>query len=436
MRRIFLFTLLSLLGAVSSKLTPPMFKTFPVGTIKPTGWALDQATIQANGLAGSLAEWYEFVSNSTWTGGTVEYSAMDEAAPYWFNGIVPLAFQLDDAKLKKQVKAFLDYMLDHQQADGWLGPDGPDRPRLIWPRYLALFGLMQYAEADPSETTRIVAAMHRRQDIRYPEGKEAELLETMTIARDTGASWKQFFTDDVFPKGVPAVDDLMTNVFGMESNYPCCTVNFPQGFPKFWANSFVEETSSGALVHALLGPAAFAGTLESGNKVSVTVDTTYPFGSTLRYIVKTARPLTFKIRVPGWALATSTSTVEGRTSRLNPDSSTSLQSFSVISGGTSITVDLAREIRIEPRSNGSVAVHHGPLLYAVIWSPGLSRNATEHLSRGTRAGAVACEIVWNIVSQDADWPPQSPNQCTGSRFNVTLVPFGGTRLRIGELPTM
>mgnify|MGYP001559766086 CR=1 FL=1 len=36
-----------------------MYRTFPVGAVKPSGWALDQAKIQADGLAGSLAEWYE-----------------------------------------------------------------------------------------------------------------------------------------------------------------------------------------------------------------------------------------------------------------------------------------------------------------------------------------------------------------------------------------
>ena len=50
--------------------------------------------------------------------------------------------------------------------------------------------------------------------------------------------------------------------------------------------------------------------------------------------------------------------------------------------------------------------------------------------------ALACEIDWPVVSGDADWPPQSPNTCQGDAFNVTLRPFGGTRLRIGQLPTM
>lgn len=50
--------------------------------------------------------------------------------------------------------------------------------------------------------------------------------------------------------------------------------------------------------------------------------------------------------------------------------------------------------------------------------------------------ATACEIKWALANGDPDWPPASPNKCTGSPFNVTLRPYGGTRLRLAELPTM
>ena len=50
--------------------------------------------------------------------------------------------------------------------------------------------------------------------------------------------------------------------------------------------------------------------------------------------------------------------------------------------------------------------------------------------------AAACEINWSVVEGDPDWPPRSPNTCIGEAFEVTLRPFGGTRLRVGELPTV
>ena len=60
--------------------------------------------------------------------------------------MVALAFQLEDQLLIGQVRDFLDWTLDHQGSDGWLGPEPlvPDAtiPRLVWPRYLILMGLV------------------------------------------------------------------------------------------------------------------------------------------------------------------------------------------------------------------------------------------------------------------------------------------------------
>lgn len=62
------------------------------------------------------------------------------------NGMVSLAFQLNDQRLIGQVRSFLDWTLDHQGSDGWLGPEpfvpNATIPRLVWPRYLILLGLI------------------------------------------------------------------------------------------------------------------------------------------------------------------------------------------------------------------------------------------------------------------------------------------------------
>lgn len=117
------------------------YDSLPVGAIKPTGWLQDQLVLSANGLAGHEFDFYRYVARSTWLGGTHEYSELHESAPYWFNYIVPLAWTLDDARLKEQAKTFLDYVLDHQAEDGWLGPEATRETRGIWARSLLLFGL-------------------------------------------------------------------------------------------------------------------------------------------------------------------------------------------------------------------------------------------------------------------------------------------------------
>lgn len=89
-----------------------------------------------------MFEFYRFVHNSRWIGGEDEYSGLAEASPYWFNGVVPLAFGLDDERLKEQVKYYLDYVLDHQQEDGWLGFETTPQERGLWGRCLLLLGLI------------------------------------------------------------------------------------------------------------------------------------------------------------------------------------------------------------------------------------------------------------------------------------------------------
>jgi hypothetical protein len=76
--------------------------------------------------------------------------------------MVTLAHQLDDARLLGDVKGFLNHIYASQQDDGWFGPDpfNSSLPRLLWPRYLAMLGLIQYAEADPSEFKPITDLIH------------------------------------------------------------------------------------------------------------------------------------------------------------------------------------------------------------------------------------------------------------------------------------
>lgn len=97
------------------------------------------------------------------------------------NGLVPNAVLVDDATIQSQVQAFLDYVLDHQSSDGWLGPEANDtsKPRYLWgrslnsllflnglsdklaTRYPFLFGAIQMMENDPSLSDRVIPALYK-----------------------------------------------------------------------------------------------------------------------------------------------------------------------------------------------------------------------------------------------------------------------------------
>ena len=95
------------------------FYMLPLGAVRPSGWLKKQMQIQANGLSGHLDEtWADVGSNSGWLGGTGESW---ERGPYFLDGLVPLAYLLDDARLKAKAQKFLEWTLTHQatQRDDW-----------------------------------------------------------------------------------------------------------------------------------------------------------------------------------------------------------------------------------------------------------------------------------------------------------------------------
>src|ERR1700761_4820320 len=82
----------------AAPLAPNAFYLLPVGSVRPAGWLRDQLQIQANGLGGHLDEtWADVGSNSGWLGGSGESW---ERGPYFVDGLVPLAYLLDDQRLK------------------------------------------------------------------------------------------------------------------------------------------------------------------------------------------------------------------------------------------------------------------------------------------------------------------------------------------------
>jgi uncharacterized protein len=122
-------------------LQPNAFLPLPLGAIKPQGWLERQEKIQARGLTGHLDEfWNDVGGNSGWLGGTGESW---ERGPYYLDGLLPLAYQLNDTRLIAKAKKWVEWTLQSQGSDGQFGPRKNDD---WWPRMVMLKVLTQYAE--------------------------------------------------------------------------------------------------------------------------------------------------------------------------------------------------------------------------------------------------------------------------------------------------
>ncbi len=127
--------------------THKTFDRLKLTEIMPEGWLKRQLQIQMDGLSGHLHEiWDSVGSYSGWLGGTGENW---ERAPYYLDGLLPLAHYLHDEKRWALCMRFIDWTLKSQNADGNFGPQATQED--YWSRYVMLKVLIQYQEITGDE---------------------------------------------------------------------------------------------------------------------------------------------------------------------------------------------------------------------------------------------------------------------------------------------
>ena len=129
------------------RLAEPAFRPLPLGSVTAEGWLRRQLRIQADGLCGHLDEFWPDIAQSQWFGGKAEGW---ERAPYWLDGVIPLAWVLGDQPLQARVKRYVEHIVAHQRPDGWYAPypaDASAKSYDVWSILLANKVLVQYHEA-------------------------------------------------------------------------------------------------------------------------------------------------------------------------------------------------------------------------------------------------------------------------------------------------
>ena len=238
-------------GFVPSALAPQAFSTPAVGSAAPSGWLAAELSVQAKGLTGYLAHFWEDIANSSFIGGKAD-GGLHERTPYWLNGLVPASFLTKDANLVALREQYIGYIIKNQDASGWIGLD--DMPRdgnQYWSRINIVLSLIQHYEGSGdaaaitcifnylAESNRRLAtvplggwAAVRAQDWIWgvfwlvdnfdslsgtPPGFSqawlitfADLLHAQMLSND--ADWKSWFDTPAFPEGPACVKGAPCNM--------------------------------------------------------------------------------------------------------------------------------------------------------------------------------------------------------------------------------
>lgn len=217
------FAVLCLMAVLAAQaVEPPAFRPLPLGSVKARGWLLRQLEIQAGGLSGHIDEfWPSLGPESGWLGGSGESW---ERGPYYLDGLVPLAYTLDDPRLIAKVKKWIEWTIASQRPDGSIGPL---KNKDWWPNYVILKVLTQYQEAtgDPrviplmeryfryqaaniEKQPLFKWAVHRWADELasvlwlYDRNHDPKLIDLARVLHRQGFSWKGFFENFAFKEKV------------------------------------------------------------------------------------------------------------------------------------------------------------------------------------------------------------------------------------------
>jgi uncharacterized protein len=184
----------------------------PLGTVKPTGWLKNELEAEAAGLTGNLDDFWPDLSKSAWHGGDGDAW---ERGPYYLDGLVPLAYLLDDKHLQEKVKSWIEPIIASSRDSGWYGPvKNKDR----WPLSVANKVLMQYYEATGDKRALEVITRYFRyihdtppdwphkdwRGVRAMENAvtgywlfrqtgEKWILETIASIQQNGADWTSYY---------------------------------------------------------------------------------------------------------------------------------------------------------------------------------------------------------------------------------------------------
>lgn len=250
------------------------YALLPLGAVRPEGWLKDQLKRQAEGSTGLLDQLYPEVvgDNNAWIGGDGDTW---ERGPYWIDGLLPLAYILDDKALIAKADKWVEAMLGSATAEGYFG-NGTDHPYVEglqrgkshdwWPKMVALKILQQYYDATGDERVLKVLDGYFRYQLRtlpdkplgywtfWAEWRAADNLQVIYwLYNQTGAAYLLDLAKLIHSQTIDFTSMFWDGgVFRTQNSIHC--VNLAQGFktPMVWWQQSHSDHDLQAPVRAML----------------------------------------------------------------------------------------------------------------------------------------------------------------------------------------
>jgi hypothetical protein len=269
------------------------------------------------------------------------------------------------------------------------------------------------------------------------------------------------------------------NIFGLEPNFGCCTANLSQGWPRFAAHLWMRTDNDGIAACAY-APSTLQ-TEISGVQVEIKLETDYPFKQGLNFTISCEEPVSFPLllRIPEWA--------ENSILRIGENTIQLADSgyFHCIEQEwgkqSSLHLHLLMKPELEHRPTG-VALLRGPLVYSLKieedwrqinvetagrelphadweiyaasdWNYGImldeahlathfsvEENDVGPMPFSPEGAPVVARVRgkklrnWQSENGSAQSVPEAPIVESDEEYELELIPYGCTNLRITEFP--
>ena len=264
-----------------------------------------------------------------------------------------------------------------------------------------------------------------------------------------------------------------SNLFGLEPNFGCCTANLHQGWPKFVSSLFMATPDNG-LVTVAYAPSRVRTTVGSVN-VEIEEQTDYPFRPSVRFVVRTPKPVSFplQLRIPAWATETTVTIAAVSASVTDKPFHTIRRTWK---DGDTVDVKFAMPVRVSRWFHQAAVVERGPLVFALPvkaewnkvksyaeksadwelkpeskWNYALElsncqspaeEKAIGNVPFGSNTPAVTIHVnarqlpTWTVQENSAGTLPESPVDSGSATEDLSLIPYGAAKLRITAFPVL